>query len=239
MISMQQTVSQLVAQMNLSYRYKSNAKAKTVLYMRAATAEQSSDTQRTLAQRAGLVIDQVIEEKDHAAISAPLQARDGGKRLLDILRDGDVLVVPWLDGLGRNYDDIAQNMRLFLARGVTIKTIINGLTFDARPQDATGLAIREALLSFMSAMAAAQAITHKEAQAAGIAHAKASNPSAYKGRKPSYTHAHVDQIRQLSGNGIGINEIARRLGLSKFLVSRINKNTPAAYEALERWGIKA
>ena len=43
----------------------------------------------------------------------------------------------------------------------------------------------------------------------------------------------------MSGDVLGVNEIARRLGLSKFLVSRINKDTTAAYEALERWGINA
>ena len=41
---------------------------------------------------------------------------------------------------------------LFLDRGVTIRTVINGMTFDAKPPDAMAKAIRDAMLSFMSAM---------------------------------------------------------------------------------------
>lgn len=225
--------------MALSYRYKINSTPRTILYLRRSSAEEPTDVQLQAAQGAGLVIDQVVEDHDPSALTAPLQACEGGRRLLDVLQDGDVLAVRWLDRLGRNYSDIQGNMRLLLRRGITIKTVIGGMTFAARPHDTTTLAIQDALLEFMSAMANAQAITHKQAQAAGIAQAKANNPSAYKGRKPSYSRRHVDQIRQMAKEGIGVNEMARRLGLSKFLVSRINKNTMAAYEALERWGIKA
>ena len=49
-------------------------------------------------------------------------------------------------------------------------------------------AIRDALIAFMAAIAQAQAEAAKEAQRAGIAHAKANgHERAYKGRKPSYS----------------------------------------------------
>ena len=43
---------------------------------------------------------------------------------------------PWLDRLGRNYADVCEVVRDFLNRGVTIKTVINGMTFDGQPKDA-------------------------------------------------------------------------------------------------------
>ena len=208
---------------------------RTVLYARVSTAEQTIAHQRTQAEAAGFVIDDVIEDEGVSGVQIPLAERDGGKRLFDLLRDDDVLLCRWVDRLGRNYDDIQKNIRLFLDRGVTIKTVINGMTFDAKPQDAMGKAVRDAMLSFMSAMAEAQAVAMKEAQAAGIAHAREAAPMKYKGRKPSFTAEQLMQIEQLSQQGVGNNEIARQVGLSKFAVSRILKDVEAAQMKLGRW----
>ena len=209
--------------------------SRTVLYARVSTAEQTIANQRTQAEAAGFVIDDVIEDEGVSGVQIPLAEREGGKRLFDLLRDDDVLLCRWVDRLGRNYDDIQKNIRLFLDRGVTIKTVINGMTFDAKPQDAMGKAVRDAMLSFMSAMAEAQAVAMKEAQAAGIAHAREAAPMKYKGRKPSFTAEQLMQIEQLSQQGVGNNEIARQVGLSKFAVSRILKDVEAAQMKLWRW----
>ena len=159
--------------------------SKTILYMRTSTAEQTVGHQREQALKAGFIIDDVIEDEGISGVQTPLAERPNGKRLFDILRDGDVLVVRWIDRLGRNYDDIQKNIRIFLDRGVSIKTVINQMTFDAKPKDAMAKAIRDAMLSFMSAMAEAQAIAMKEAQAAGIAHAKQKKRMLIKGANPA------------------------------------------------------
>ena len=108
------------------------------------------------------------------------------------------------------------------------------MTFDAKPPDAMAKAIRDAMLSFMS-MAEAQALAMKEAQSAGIAHAKAIKPDSYKGRKPSYTAAQVSLIMQRFNKGGGVNKIARDVGLSKFSVSRITRDPDKALKSLSRW----
>ena len=210
--------------------------SKTVLYARTSTAEQTIAHQLKQAEQAGYAVDEVLEDSGVSGVQTSLSERENGKRLFDILRDGDVLVVRWIDRLGRNYDDIQKNIRVFLNRGVTIKTVINSMTFDAKPADAMNKAVRDAMLSFMSAMAEAQALASKEAQRAGIAHAKAFGGAAkYRGRKPSYTHEQLEQIQQLVTEGVGNNEIARRVGLSKFVVSRICKDVDAAYAKIEAW----
>ena len=209
--------------------------SRTVLYARVSTAEQTIAHQQIQAESAGFVIDDVIEDEGISGVQVPLAERDGGKRLFDLLRDGDVLVCRWIDRLGRNYDDIQRNIRLFLDRGVTIKTVINGMTFDAKPRDAMGKAVRDAMLSFMSAMAEAQAAAMKEAQAVGIAHARETAPTKYRGRKPSFTAEQLTHIEQLSQQGVGNNEIARQVGLSKFAVSRVLKDIVAAQVKLGRW----
>ena len=209
--------------------------SKTVLYVRTSTSEQTIDHQLSQAKQAGFTFDDVIEDEGVSGVSTPLAERPNGKRLFDLLRDGDTLVVRWVDRLGRNYDDIQKNIRLFLDRGVTIRTVINSMTFDAKPPDAMAKAIRDAMLSFMSAMAEAQALAMKEAQSAGIAHAKATKPDSYKGRKPSYTAAQVSLIMQKFKEGDGVNKIARDVGLSKFSVSRITRDPDKALESLSRW----
>ena len=210
--------------------------SKTVLYVRTSTSEQTIEHQLSQAKQAGFTFDDVIEDEGVSGVSTPLAERPNGKRLFDLLRDGDTLVVRWVDRLGRNYDDIQNNIRLFLDRGVTIRTVINGMTFDAKPLDAMAKAIRDAMLSFMSAMAEAQALAMKEAQSAGIAHAKANRPDSYKGRKPSYTAAQVGLIMPKFKEGDGVNKIARDVGLSKFSVSRITRDPDKALESLSRWG---
>ena len=209
--------------------------SKTVLYVRTSTSEQTIEHQLSQAKQAGFTFDDVIEDEGVSGVSTPLAKRPNGKRLFDLLRDGDTLVVRWVDRLGRNYDDIQKNIRLFLDRGVTIRTVINGMIFDAKPPDAMAKAIRDAMLSFMSAMAEAQVLAMKEAQSAGIAHAKANKPDSYKGRKPSYTAAQVSSIMQKFKEGDGVNKIARDVGLSKFSVSRITRDPDKALESLSRW----
>jgi putative DNA-invertase from lambdoid prophage Rac len=209
--------------------------AKSVLYARTSTSEQTIAHQAKQAKQAGFQIDDVIEDAGISGVQIPLAEREGGKRLFDLLRDGDVLVVRWIDRLGRNYDDIQSNIRVFLDRGVTIKTVINGMTFDAHPSDAMAKAVRDAMLSFMSAMAEAQAVATKEAQKAGIAHAQESDTRKYRGRKPTYTEEQVHQIQNLMREGVGVNQIARDIGLNKFAVSRISRDISGALHTLSRW----
>lgn len=209
--------------------------SKTILYARTSTADQTVEIQRQQAEHAGFVIDQVIGDAGVSGVQTSLAERTNGKRLFDILRDGDTLVVRWVDRLGRNYDDIQNNIREFINRGVTIKTVINNMVFDAKPTDAMAKAVRDAMLSFMSAMAEAQAVAMKEAQAAGIENAKVNNPLAYRGRKPSYTFDQVLEVMEKFEHGTGVNQIAREVGLSKFAVSRITRNPAGARERLYLW----
>jgi DNA invertase Pin-like site-specific DNA recombinase len=86
-------------------------------------------------------------------------------------------VVRWVDRLGRNYADVTDVIREFIRRGVIVRTVINGLTFDGTTKDPMQMGVRDALIGFMAATAQAQAEATKEAQRAGIEHAKANGES--------------------------------------------------------------
>ena len=115
-----------------------------------------------------------------------------------MLRAGDTLVVRWVDRLGRNYADVTDTIREFLRRGVIVRTVINGLTFDGATKDPMQQAVRDSLIAFMAAMAQSQAEVTKEAQKAGISHALASDDGRkYRGRKPTFTREQFRLVREL------------------------------------------
>jgi len=154
-----------------------------------------------------------------------------------MLRRGDVLVVRWLDRLGRNYEDVTETIRAFMARGVFVKTVINNFTFDGATKDAMQKAVRDALIGFMAAMAEAQAEATKEAQRAGIAHAKKNRPLSYRGRKPTFDRGTLGVVRNMLTLGAGPSAIAKAANVSRQTVYRI-KGDPAKAEALViEWGM--
>jgi putative DNA-invertase from lambdoid prophage Rac len=153
-------------------------------------------------------------------------------------RSGDTLVVRWVDRLGRNYEDICETIREFMRRGVVIRTVINGITFDGATKDAMQRAVRDALIAFMAATAQAQAEATKEAQRAGIAHAKANGDArAYKGRKPSYSRKQFESAQAMLGKSSSVGEIAGSTGLTRQTVYRIKDDPVGAEAALATWGV--
>jgi putative DNA-invertase from lambdoid prophage Rac len=208
----------------------------TVLYARVSSSEQTIEHQRTHAEGAGFKIDLVISDDGVSGVSTTLAERTEGKRLYDLLRAGDTLVVRWVDRLGRNYEDVCGAIREFMRRGVVIRTVINGLTFDGATKDPMQQAVRDALIGFMAATAQAQAEATKEAQRAGIAHAKAAGDDRYRGRKPSYTRPQLRIVQDMLAQDAGIGHIAKAANLSRQTVYRI-KDDPAGAEAvLATWG---
>jgi hypothetical protein len=143
-----------------------------VLYARVSTTDQTTAHQVTQAEAAGFKIDKVLSDEGVSGVSTRLAERPEGKRLFDMLRTGDTLVVRWVDRLGRSYTDVVDTIREFMRRGVVIKTVINGMTFDGSTADPMQCAVRDALIAFMAATAQAQAEATKSAQRAGIDHAR-------------------------------------------------------------------
>jgi putative DNA-invertase from lambdoid prophage Rac len=125
---------------------------KMILYCRVSTSDQTLDHQVTQARAAGFAIDEVVSDNGVSGVSTRLAERDQGKRLFDLLRRGDVLVVRWIDRLGRNYADVTEVIRQFMKRGIVVRTVINGLVFDGATQDPMQMAVRDALISFMAAL---------------------------------------------------------------------------------------
>src|SRR6266436_3908678 len=109
------------------------------------------------AKSAGYRIDEVVADNGVSGLHTRLVERPEGRRLFDKLRAGDVLVVRWVDRLGRNYEDVCDTIREFMRRGVVIRTVINNFTFDGATRGPMQQAVRDALIAFMAATSQAKA----------------------------------------------------------------------------------
>jgi putative DNA-invertase from lambdoid prophage Rac len=207
----------------------------TILYARVSTADQTLDHQRTHAEGAGFRFDHILADHGVSGVSTRLAERPDGRRLFDMLRAGDTLVVRWVDRLGRNYSDVCDVIREFMRRGVIVRTVINGMIFDGSTKDPMQMAVRDALIAFMAATAQAQAEATKEAQRAGIEHAKASGEG-YRGRKPSYTRGQLATVQNMLGQNANIVQIAKAAQLSRQTIYRIKDDPAGAEAALATWG---
>ena len=169
-------------------------------------------------------------------VSTALRDRQEGRRLFDILRAGDTLVVRWVDRLGRNYRDVTDTIREFMRRGVVIRTVINNMTFDGATRDPMQQAVRDALIAFMAASAEAQAEATKQSQRAGIAHALANDDGTkFRGRKPTFSWHTLAVVQDLLNQGVGVAEIAKTTGLARQTVYRIQKEPERQAAALAAW----
>ncbi|KTS30817.1 recombinase [Methylobacterium indicum] len=207
---------------------------KTILYARISTTDQTAAHQRTQAEKAGFTIDTVVVDEGVSGVSTRLADRPEGSKLSYMLREGDTLVVRRVDRLGRDYQDVTDTIREMMKRGVVVRTVINNLNFDGATTDPMQKAVRDAPINFMAATAQAQAEATKEAQRAGIAHAKGRD-DAYRGRKPSYTRIQFDIVRAQLTQGASVSAIARDTGLSRQTIYRIQEDPAEAEAALARW----
>ncbi|WP_371157520.1 recombinase family protein [Jannaschia sp. 2305UL9-9] len=209
---------------------------RTVLYARVSTAEQNIDHQKTQAEAAGFTIDDVVADLGTSGISTTLAERPEGRRLADMLRRGDTLVVRWVDRLGLNYQDVTDTIRMFMRQGVVVRTVINNMTFDGATTDPMQEAVRDALIAFMVATAQAQAEATKEAQKAGIDAAK-SNGAKYRGGKPSYDRKTFQRVVDRLATEGNVSAIARGEGLTRQTVLRIRDRQADCEAALTKWGM--
>ncbi len=207
----------------------------TILYARVSTTEQTIEHQAKQAKGAGFKIDHVVADDGVSGVSTRLAERPQGRRLFDMLRTGDVLVVRWVDRLGRNYADVTETIREFMRRGVVIRTVINGMTFDGATTEPMQEAVRDALIGFMAASAQAQAEATKEAQKAGIEYARGAKPAAYRGRKPDFSREQFKLVADMLERGELASTVAKATGLSRQCVYRLRDDPARAERILATW----
>ena len=194
---------------------------RTVLYARVSTRDQTSAHQLTQAEAAGFKVDEVVTDEGVSGVTTRLAERPQGRRLFDMLRAGDTLLVRWVDRLGRDYQDVSDTIREFMRRGVVVRTVINGMVFDGSTKDPMRQAVRDALIGFMAALSQAQPDADRK----------------FRGRKPSYTRDQFETAQRRMMEGAGLSEVSRETSLSRATLWRIKKDPEACSTALAAWDL--
>ncbi len=173
-------------------------------YARVSTCQQDTEIQLKELRRFG--VDLIYEEK----ISGVSRERPELKKLLDILKKGDVLVVYKLDRLGRSVRQIMDIFDLLTERGCGFKSL-------TEPFDTTS-ALGEFFLHIMAAFAQFERSLIRERSIAG--QLQAMKKGVIFGPKSSITPELTETFRDLRGQGLTYKEIGRIYGLSADTVSR-------------------
>ena len=175
-------------------------------YARVSTIDQDLSIQNTALTTAGCEL--VRAEK---VSGTSLAGRDELDLLMQVMREGDELVVTRIDRLARSIGNLQDIVRALKAKGVALRAL-------EQPID-TSTAAGKCFLDMLGVFAEFETNLRKERQLEGIAKAKAAG--VYKGRKPSIP---VDEVKALRAAGRGATEIAEELGIAR----------KSVYRALER-----
>lgn len=190
-----------------------------VYYGRISTTDgQTAATQHEEAQQLGIKSNLVfIDEGVSGYHVAPEERLEWPKCFLAV-REGDVLVVRWLDRISRRYDELARVMRALMEKGVVVRCTLNGMEFDGSTTDPLKKATRDALLAFMQAQGEVDYLNRKEMQRRGIDRAMRDDPEKYRGRARAADAKEVEEWRQ--EHKASIEATAEQFGISPATVKR-------------------
>jgi putative DNA-invertase from lambdoid prophage Rac len=185
--------------------------ARTFVYARVSTLDQTTQNQLAEIKAAGFEVDQsrVIEETVSGGVQA--SQRPGFAKLLDRLESGDVLVVTKLDRLGRNVIDVRQTVDALAERGVRVHCLALG---GADLTSAAG----KMVMGVLGAVAEFERDLLRERTAAGIERAKAEGKQ--PGRPSRLTDEQRAEIRERLAGGATIYSLAKELGVDRRLIQR-------------------
>ncbi|HEY1979308.1 MAG TPA: recombinase family protein [Xanthobacteraceae bacterium] len=172
-------------------------------YARVSTTDQDLSVQVAALEAAGCVI---VRKEKRSGTST--EGREELRTLLDFIRTGDVLAVTRIDRLARSIGDLQDIVRELRAKGATLRA-------TEQPID-TSTAAGKAFLDMLGVFAEFETNLRRERQMEGIAAAKAKG--VYKGRKPSIK---PEAVAALKAEGLGATEIAKRLGIGRASVYRL------------------
>ncbi|UTW45984.1 recombinase family protein [bacterium SCSIO 12696] len=177
-------------------------------YCRVSTSEQDTSIQAEAIQKA--YPDAVIRHEKKSATST--EGREVLSLLLDMVGEGDKLVVWKLDRLARNMNDLTNIVSRLDESGASLEILDQKID--------TGCASGKAFLQMLGVFAEFETNLRRERQLAGIARAKRERPEVYQGR-PATTDGQA--VRNLLEAGMKPVDVAKKLGCSRATVYRYKK----------------
>ncbi len=173
-------------------------------YARVSTAGQNLEAQLNALKDC----DKIFQEKESGAKSERVELN----RMLDFVREGDVVVITKLCRLARNTKHLLEVVEFLDSKKIGLKVLNLGIDTSSP----TG----RLMLTMIGAVAAFERQLLLERQAEGIALAK--QRGKYLGRKPT-AMAKAEDVNFLLAEGVSKAQIADRLNISLSSIQRICK----------------
>ena len=148
-------------------------------YIRVSSKDQNADRQIEKMKALGV---------DERHVFADMESgkdfnREQYQAMITMLRGGDLVYVPSIDRLGRNYNEVLKQWAIITKdKGADIVVLDMPLLDTRNDRDLTGTLISDIVLQLLSYVAEKERESIKVRQAEGIALAKARG--VYQGRKP-------------------------------------------------------
>lgn len=195
-------------------------------YCRVAPAFEltSSFQLRAMAAAKGFAVDPDDAVVEVAPASLPMSARLGWRRLLDRVYEGDVLVVPGLDSLGRDVAEVRATIQLLASRGLRVHC----LTLER--MNLASAEGKGAMDMLAAAVALEQNLRIELLYSEG--QVPQTKPAAARGRPRSLRPAQVKEAHKLLATGVSVVQIARRLQTSRQTIMRLRPRDKAGAVAL-------
>ena len=167
-------------------------------YARVSTHDQNLDLQTAALKEEGC--ERIFEDK----LSGSRRERPGLERAIDLLREGDTLVVWKLDRLGRSVKDLVELVGDLEKRGVHFRSLTDAID--------TSTPAGRFFFHVMASLAQMERELMIERTRAGLDAAKAAGRVG--GRKPKMTPTKIKSARQLLDSGALPKDVASALGVS-------------------------
>lgn len=167
-------------------------------YARVSTQDQNLDLQTEALTKAGC--EKIYEDK----ISGVRAERPGLPRALEMLREGDTLVVWKLDRLGRSVKQLVDMVGELHRQGIQFKSLTDAID--------TGTPAGRFFFHVMASLAEMERELIIERTRAGLDAAKQLGRKG--GRKPKMTSSKIESAKKLLASGIPPRDVAKDLGVS-------------------------
>ena len=178
-------------------------------YARVSTQDQNLTLQREALINAGC--EKVFEDK----VSGTRADRPGLSKTLEMLREGDTLVVWKLDRLGRSVKQLVDMVSELNKQGIQFKSLTDSID--------TGTTSGRFFFHVMASLAEMERELTIERTRAGLEVAKKLGRKG--GRKPKMTDSKIESAKKLLSSGVPPKEVAKSLGVS---VSTLYRWLPAS-----------
>jgi DNA invertase Pin-like site-specific DNA recombinase len=181
-------------------------------YARVSTQDQSLELQREALVKAGC--QKVHEDK----VSGTRTDRPGLAKAMELLREGDTLVVWKLDRLGRSVKQLVDLVGELHKQGIQFKSLTDAID--------TGTPSGRFFFHVMASLAEMERELIIERTRAGLDVARQLGRKG--GRKPKMTESKIESARKLLASGVPAKDVAKNLGVS---VPTLYRWVPATAQA--------